>query len=208
MRLRRVKIKFTPPYPHFGLALFTRWVLANGVGIGIALSLGWILSGVTLPFLNRIIIWTTIGAIIGAIQYWSLKQHLASSGWFWATTMGWGVGGSIAGYIDIDWAIMGAFVGLAQTFILRNYIYQAGWWILATATALLTAGFIAGSVILLEDLFTFKSNTILITPHINELLGWSISGFVGGLVYGLITGAWLIWLLQTKARSSNSKYGV
>ncbi len=191
------------PAPHHldvGRQFLSWWILANAVGVGLGVVIGWVLAGVVLPVVFRAALWTGVGVVVGTTQHLVLRHQFNSTGWIWVTIAGWALGGTLAGREDVDWVILGGIVGAMQTLALKNYIQQAWWWVLANATGLGVGGFVGGSVILLEDFYTFKTQLIIITEHVNEVIGWVVSGSVGGAAGGLVTGLWLVWLLRSKRR--------
>jgi hypothetical protein len=50
---------------------------------------------------------------------------------------------------------------------------------------------------LIEDWLTFKEQ-ITIDERVTEIVGWVVSGTIGGAVSGILTGLWLVWLLRSR----------
>lgn len=184
-----------------GWILFIKWIVANMVGMAIV---SVVLVSMKLP---EEICWDLVGLIVlgltlGITQWFVLRGYIQkASSWILATTFGFLLGLGIGRTIefiksqstpDLSVASVILFViytgsflfgpGIAQWLILRHQVEQARLWILALAN---TIGLVIG-----------------LLPAVNSagsaigVVGAGITGTLGGGIYGIITGAVLVRLLQ------------
>jgi hypothetical protein len=200
----RSKQKLSP----IGLFFWGWWVLAGAVGVAVVVAINEILGRITPTVLG----WMLVGTAVGVAQQLVWRKYGPVRHWGWASLVGWSLGALVgrlavgweAGAWDVDWAVVGVIVGAAQYLVLQPQMRQAGWWILASATGLVLAGSLGGAVALLEDWFMFKG-LLDLNERVTESLGFVLAGLLGGAVYGLITGAWLVWLWRCSLRTTNQK---
>jgi hypothetical protein len=130
------------------------------------------------------------GAVTGTAQWLVLRQHLSGAdGWVLASTLGFAILGAVneasAAVFAVVFVVAGAVVGVTQWLVLRPHLCRAGLWVLAS-----TAGFAMFGV----------------APSVFEAV-YRAAGFAVGAsvvlvivtMYGGITGAALVWLLQQPA---------
>jgi hypothetical protein len=142
------------------------------------------------------------GAVIGLAQWLALRtQVFKSIWWIPITTTGWVVGWAIGGgfvwravaiatenikysFLFKDYlgkillncavgiAVIEIATGLAQWLLLRSQFSESKWWILATVVS------------------------AAVSIPVIGFAGWTLAWVVGWLVFGMITGVSLVWLLQ------------
>ena len=181
---------------------FLLWVAAN--------LLGWLILAAlvtVLPALKSIrSIFTApilIGVPLGLAQWLVLRRLIPLSPlWVLAFPVGWvlsmlvpvAIPASLWQIVDSESAItltilyivMGAVIGLPQWLMLRRRLTKAAWWILGSSVGM-GLGFAL----------------VLVTGFINRSEFWSYTVVV--LVYGIATGAILLWLLRQKAQALNPR---
>jgi hypothetical protein len=132
----------TPLHGNLGWAFWLQWTLAGSVGI-YAGSL--VTESISQPILQlgasglfaQVILWGTVGAVVGAGQFLVLRRVIKSAWWIPATSADWSLGlvlgvlmqPVVRAQIDIG---TGIALGVTQWLILRRHVSQAGWWILAS----------------------------------------------------------------------------
>jgi hypothetical protein len=158
----------------------------SGWMVGWAILLGGALAGIT----------------FGATQRLVLRRVLPRlDGWVWVSTAGfaaaftvvWALGGASYGDLahhalphgidlagPLGGAIIGAAFGASQWLILRRHVRGAGWWVPANV-----GGFAAGWILAAA------------TP-VDGVPAHFVGGSVVGLVLAAITGAALVWSLQSR----------
>ncbi len=128
-----------------------------------------------------------IGGWIGLIQWLVLRQQVPRANrWFLASSVGIAVGmwvnwllfiilesvlRGIIPFLLVFVAVFSITIGVPQWFVLKQWTYQAGWWILVIAVSL-----ILGVILYLS--------------------GWFGTIFAGPIVFGVVTGTVLFWLLR------------
>jgi hypothetical protein len=130
------------------------------------------------------------GAILGVIQWLSLKGHIpVPIGWVLATSVGMalGLGISVAWFgsemsgNELLWraAITGISIGIAQWIVLRPILAQSAFWI-----AVIALGWVVGW-------FITRSAGIDLNPK------WPVFGATGALAFQFLTGLALYFLLRS-----------
>jgi hypothetical protein len=137
------------------------------------------------------------GALVGAVQAFALRGHLARAAWWLpATFVAWPVGaaGSFVPFfiarilnlghlpIALYSAAAGAALAVVQMLVLRREVSGAAWWIAANALGW-GLGFGIG--------FELRGVQTI------ELVR---AGLVSGAIGGAITGAAMLWLLRRRSR--------
>ena len=181
----------TPNVPRPGFGFWFQWIIANAAGLAIghggsAIHTRWFGPQ---PHCD----WAAIGAAIGLIQMFNLKQYIERVNWLWVIpgTISWAIGWSmgwqlysIIGVLSItqvfilQGGISGTLMGLAQWFLLRNQFRQAHWWLVANIVGW-TVGMAIGRV------------------------GGAFGFILAGAVSGAITGFPLIWLIRNSVDKSS-----
>lgn len=166
------------------------WVLANVVGYGLG---GAAISPIYVPgepaehILPTALLGACLGLAGGFMQWLCLRRHLTRSGWWvlaaasgWTLSAALGAAGTALGGLLPAVGFFGGFVGassIPQWLILRRQVAHAGWWVPATILGLV----IGGGFFDVIDI---------------PVVGTTLFGAGFGAVYGVITGAVLVWLLQ------------
>jgi hypothetical protein len=131
------------------------------------------------------------GAVIGAAEWLVLRRRLPlTSAWIAATALGMGVGLALSiALLGTDTAgsalplrglITGAGIGAAQYLLLRSQISRAPVWALVVALSWAVGWLITRAV------------GVDLAQH------WSVFGSSGALLFQLLTGLTLAWLLQER----------
>ncbi|MCS6994880.1 MAG: formylglycine-generating enzyme family protein, partial [Anaerolineales bacterium] len=165
--------------------LWPAWILATGVGMGLAGGIGyWLLSGSGGIF-ARLVAGLLGGALLGLAQWLVVRRHLSSSGWWIVLTAGafslcwWGSVWSVWW-----WILIGGMLGAAQWFLLRRAHARALWWVPVCA-----AGHAAAWLILtILGGLSYDGISVVI---------WSLAGGLFGLING-----WLLVLLLRGGQKS------
>ena len=190
-----------------GCKFWLQWVLACTVGWTVGWHTAW--SWLFLQFLavpakygNRdlahVLGMVVFGSLLGTAQWLILRRQLSWVGW-WVLAVAAGevigeVIGSRVGFIVDRYLVMGVgaelsraafmawcateavFVAAGQWLVLRQRVNQAGWWVLAAA-----AGWVVS-----------YATGELVDEFVGEVTRWAVVGSI----YGIITGAMLVWLLR------------
>jgi hypothetical protein len=185
-----------------GIGPFLLWVAAN--------LLGWLVLVAllaALPTLKSIrglfVAPLLIGVPLGIAQWLVLRRLIPLSPlWVLTLPVGWvlsmlvpvAIPASLWQVVDSEstatltllYVVMGAVMGLPQWLMLRRKLLRAAWWILGNSVGM-GLGFAL----------------VLVTGFINRSEFWSYTAVV--LVYGIATGAILLWLLGQKAQALNPR---
>lgn len=138
-----------------GWGFYFQWVLANIVGLGGGLFVGY---DVIRPMFSyeqiiaiRLGIAIPVGLGAGFMQWLVLRQQIPLSWQWWVlgTTLAFCIAVIICGANPYDAAFfIGPLVGVIQWFILQKIVDQAGWWVLVNALGGWTdGGLISGAVL-------------------------------------------------------------
>jgi hypothetical protein len=154
------------------------------------------------------------GVAMGISQSLILRQWVSLWGWLTCSALGWGVVLILVcpSLLDSDpigigvrAAALGVATGVVRWFILRKRGAQAGWWVLASAMGwglCWIASVIAPdtvSEILEATVFRYleKGGGSMTREGVRLLVfGLPVSAALGGLIYGILTGAVLTWILR------------
>lgn len=188
-------------------SLWPVWVLASGAGGWLGLLLGdailQLLNDAILQLpgdaarkaLHDAVIFGSIGAGLGTMQWLALRCHGVRAGWWVvATALGWtGVGAvaeRLAGLVAVDlvlgYTVLGAIVGALQWLVLRRHVARAWWW-LAANPAGLALGTGATSLLVRMGLD--------VGIPVSEVMGIAILYGVMAGTAGMLTGGVLVALL-------------
>lgn len=192
----RNQFQVAPPEPtrtrpsrptHVFLPLWSQWLLGNALAWGV----GAVLNG------------AVIGPLIGVVQWLILRQRVAWARWWVPVSiLGWFTGMMLAptvpsglnvalslmqketrmAYTLLAWLVFGLAIGTAQWYILRWQVHRAGRWILANMIG-----------------WTIGLNVV---EYGKEGLGIVLSSVVAGVIFGVITGISLAWLLRSPVSNS------
>jgi hypothetical protein len=179
-------------------AFWRQWILLTSIGSAISFITS--IHGIGSAFFGIVV----GGFVTGLVQWWGLRQRIAKIFWWLFVTpvgwvIGWAVGGSwIQGaitrinYMDIyhpghqeipvqislvllGAILFGVVLALAQWFVLREISTKANWWIVFN-----TLGSAAGIV-----------SGVMVSRNVD----WIMGAIIGGLVFGVITGSTILYLL-------------
>jgi len=106
----------------------------------------------------------------------------------------WAVFGVVRGVVCLIalGATFGAVLGTTQWYVLRQRVRQSGWWILASTTGWALGWTVSIAAVLLFG--AFGDETVIGT------VGLAASG----IVFGVITGLPLVWLLEQPVRHGSN----
>ena len=164
------------------------WMLASILGWSLASPLG--LTGDIL--VNGSIAVATGGIGTGILQWLLLRRLISRAGWWvLASSVGIILAGTtgclvalIAG-IDAGWvvgvSVYGTVLGVLQSLVLRRLVMGSNWWVLGSTTGWIMAGLVFGLV----------SSILDPSGRMPPVVAWAIFG----VLYGVITGPVLVWLL-------------
>lgn len=176
-----------PPQRQPGWRVWFLWLMASSIGWGWGVYWGWFdgTEPKTLQSIPDVILAGYLGLAVGGfamgvLQWLVLRSHVDRPYRWLLTSSGAvvAVGGIIFGVgifdADLGWivgvSLFGTGVGVLQWLVLRAQVSHAGWWVLAS-----TVGWGLG------------------------MPAGDLAGPPGlGAVYGVITGATLVWLLRQR----------
>ena len=184
--------------------LWFQWVRANIVGwfVGLFVGLfvvvlvgGWVDN--TIGSFGLAVLAPIFGTVVGSFQWWVLRKRLPQARWWvLATALASAIGFLIAMAVSnavsvfvsdaviidtVSYSLMGLVIGSAQWLVLRKQIYQSHWWILASVLG------IAATLFAIVYSSRFEGGSFL--QSYLSLFG------IFGIIYGVITGFALVWLL-------------
>jgi hypothetical protein len=190
---------------HSEWGLFFQWTILNFFGLVVGIACLGVVAVVSMPdFIAYGVITGLPGAVLGAFQWEALKKFVASR-WRWviATGLGLAIGEMIVASgnyflsandlkpaysigVIVAGFIIGTTLGTAQGFTLRGQIDQSNLWIIASAIGMglafsLTQGLLSEGV--------YGSDA----EEFSSLIFFSLGAV---LVYSVITGVLLLWLLR------------
>ena len=174
------KTLFDPEGNSLERKFFFQWILATTVA--------WTLTSIALIYDIVSPVWLL--PVIGLAQWYILEYYLPKVRWWiWTNILGvvisaaiiialliMGLNPNILAHPLLSGVLTGTFVGVLQWFYLRQRVLKAWWWIIANIV-----GLVLGKIINLT---------------LGTLLGPFLGAVFGGLVFGAVTGLFLIWLLQ------------
>lgn len=172
-----------------------KWLVAfAGFPIGGAAAYG-LIGSVDSP-VDGLIGGAVAGAVIGTAQWLVLRQsHGIDARWIAASSAGLagGLATSVALFgtttgtteIAVRGAITGLVLGAAQWYVLRKQVLKALWWI---------------PIIAFTYALAWLVTRVVIGDSVS--LGFTVFGASGAIVFQLITGAVLQWLLPRRATST------
>ena len=164
------------------------WMLAF-VSIPVAGVAGIVVAGPLTTPLDGVLGGVAAGAVIGLAQWLVLRQRLALSPWWIAATaagMGAGLalGTALLGTategvgLPVRGLVTGAAIGIAQFLVLRERTERAAIWVPVVA-----GGWALGWLLM-------RASGIDLAPD------WYVFGAGGAVVFQVLTGLALAWLLQ------------
>ncbi len=176
-----------------GLALWSRWVLANAMSGSISgFAIYYLLSTTGGGIVGTLVGTTGAWTVVGAAQ-WLVLQGYVPKGrvWILATVIGGVAGTLLGGWILVGWlglltsvttspaiaigvvgAVAGAVLGLAQWRVLRFQIRNANGWLLASIAAGIIGWVVGWSSSAIFGLLT------------GSAAGWAAGSAVTGLALG------------------------
>ncbi|MDE5099991.1 MAG: hypothetical protein O4861_17300 [Trichodesmium sp. St16_bin4-tuft] len=188
-----------------GWRFWFQWVLANMVG-GVV---GFFVGLLVVQWANNIMVsfrlavfGTVFGAVVGSLQWWVLRKRLSQARWWiLATALASAILFSTSDVLSnavrdvvsntviqgvVISSLIGLVIGSAQWLVLRKQLSQSHWWILASVlgiTATLFASFYYS--------------------RLEQASSWNFIFWLSifGIIYGVITGFALVWLLRQPGNS-------
>jgi hypothetical protein len=185
-----------------GWGFWLQWALASAVGMFVGFSLGFLVTDSIPDVLGRwfgfSVFGIVLGVAVGILQWFILRRYLSVAGWWVLASAVGGLGifqaGLIFGFSTffgpyeslvafLGWigiASLGWLVtGTLQWLVLRGKVSRAGWWVLAS-----TVGWALSATV---------TRTIPWGVEPKDAL-WAL--VVAGVVWGMVTGGALVWLLR------------
>jgi hypothetical protein len=198
-------------------SVYLKWILVTTVGFAAGMVVARLMSNTIFDaiylylyyainirdydYIRPYVHMTTIGTIIGILQWIILRRHFSKAGWWIVTSgVGWFVGCLLMLLLNVGDIPMilkcGVIVPLFQWFVMRQHFSKAGWWIFASA---------AGLVISFPILIMLTM--ISMVRELSGITHLPIMGIITGAIMGIITGIALVWLLQHPvSRNLNNDY--
>ncbi|MCL2924898.1 MAG: hypothetical protein MGF17_09815, partial [Trichodesmium sp. MAG_R04] len=186
--------------------LWFQWAFANSVGWFVGLFVFGVLDGVvenTMGGFGPAVLGTVFGAVVGSFQWWVIRKRLSQARWWILATVLVSailfstsdvlsnavsdvVSNTVIQVVVIS-SLIGLVIGSAQWLVLRKQLSQSHWWILANILGIAATLF---AIVYSSRRFEPSSNW-------NFIFWFCISG----IVYGVITGFALVWLLRQPGNS-------
>jgi hypothetical protein len=200
--------------PRAGWRFFFQWVLTTTVGLGIghlAAVFSGLIAGGDFDYLGLLFLHALFGAGIGVAQWLILKRHVHRAGlWIPSSIAGWCVIWPVAFLLSgsnspsADCFIAAVAIGLASLLVMRgrwfqNLVYVLACWVGWSAAFL--------SAICLWILFHPQMLSQPPGPPWQEGAAFTACGVVAGVVFALITGWPVVWMLRGHTLDSPGQYG-
>ena len=192
-----------------GWSFWFQWVLTNMVGGVVGFFVGLFVGWLAVQWTNTIgsiglaVFGAVFGAVVGSLQWWVLRKRLSQARWWiLATVLVSAILFSTAEVLSnaasdvvsntviqgvVISSLIGLVIGSAQWLVLRKQLSQSHWWILANILGIAAMFF-----------------AIVYSSRLEQMSIWdSILFFLGilGVIYGVITGFALVWLLRQPGNS-------
>jgi hypothetical protein len=198
-----------------GWKFWLHWMIANVAGITLSLSITLYILELNMTVFSAryqlsgvgcFALWALLGlpAGVGLSQQLILRRYvLWSKHWVWLTISGWVMGyfavmffallsariiPSYLVMIMIAIASFGLTVGIAQAILLRQHVRRLAWWVVANVIS-----FVIGAAPLLI--------LIQITAYDTYLGGFIVGTIGSALIFSIITGFTMMWLLNHPKQS-------
>ncbi len=192
-----------PTEIHWSLGVW--WTLATAVGytVGWAASLpiGWTIGGLV----GGAIVGGIVGGVVGVSQWAILRGFVPGSAWWVAASIVGYAGGLVLGNVvgvavssttddaallalGVGPGTVGAVAGGAQWLVIRRGLPIAWLWIAATVVGVTGGGF-GGDLLRALSL------------PLDDVFGFMAGFAVFGAIYGVVTGATLVWILRRSVTS-------
>ncbi|MDE5079178.1 MAG: hypothetical protein O4751_13250, partial [Trichodesmium sp. St2_bin6] len=212
-----------------GWGFWFQWVWANSVGwfVGLFLFVGLffvfgVLGGVVENAIGSFgllaVFGTVFGAVVGSFQWWVIRKRLSQARWWiLATALASAILFSTAEVLSnavsdvvsntviqgvVISSLIGLVIGSAQWLVLRKQLSQSHWWILASVLGI-TATLFAIFYYSLFAIFYYSLFAIVYSSRFELGLLKTFISFLSifGIIYGVITGFALVWLLRQPGNS-------
>ena len=192
-----------------GWSFWFQWVLTNMVGGVVGFFVGLFVGWLAVQWTNTIgsiglaVFGAVFGAVVGSLQWWVLRKRLSQARWWiLATVLVSAILFSTAEVLSnaasdvvsntviqgvVISSLIGLVIGSAQWLVLRKQLSQSHWWILASVLGI--------TATLFAIFYSSRFEQISIWDLILGLLG------ISGIIYGVITGFALVWLLRQPGNS-------
>lgn len=178
-----------------------KWTLATATGLFISDFLSFIVGTQAPTQIFALLDILAAGLIIGTLQWlFVLRSHVEKSQqWVWVSTVGWAIGwvtGNLFGYLlFLPFFIHGAILGFSQWFFfIRNRNPKSFSWIFINGVGLPIVYILSWNVIF----------PILSLIGYDGTLSGPADSIVRGVLFGVITGVSLQWLLSLSKKSSET----
>lgn len=208
--------------PQIGWGFWIKWIAANALGITV--SIGILLVGVDLSptflwgssLLGCTALWLILGvpAGVGISQQVVLRQYVGwARTWIWTSISGWVLGffvmmflisTNLASVIVLGSVALGTTIGMLQWSILRQHVHKSIWWIATNAIAVAVStsvGFVLSTLVNRSMAQVFPATNNLWERLLAD--GLLAGTVMGSVIFGLITGFALMWLLRHPIQQPN-----
>jgi len=196
-----------------GWRFWLKWVSANALAVTISVSIfyvgGQILAGGAFGGGGLLLILLGIPVVVGKVQSLILDKYVDWYGWTGATIGGWVFGCIIVLFLLVTQrisesgilpdailgSILGITVGVAQWGILEKNVQKRAWWIVANVVAISSSLIVSNLIV--SMFYEPPTNWAPLQDFVTSLLsgGVLVSIIVASLIFSVITGSVLAWLL-------------
>lgn len=185
---------------HIGWRFWRRWVLATTIGWVVGIVAAFIAAHLVvqivypvLGYESNLVVGLCLGAVVGYVQRRFAPNPITASGWWiLSTSIGMGIPFVVVEIARAIWsgiplglvpilAVGGLITGLLQLRNMRRHSRRSGWWVLASIVGW-GLGWLAMEI------------------------GFGVGLLVGGALLGVVTGAAIVWLLQSPSSTEQEAF--